>query len=270
VTRVAVSNNALALTQSDATVVWSPTVFGTTQEAYVTLNSVAGVVERDLMLKVQGLSWSTGHIEVRYSPGSITVSTYAPTQGWVTRGGPYAVTLVAGDKLGARATAAGQVQVYRNATLIGTASVTAWPFAASGGRVGLTVAGGVSSAVDDFGGGTASGASPPAAPAIATPTPIGEDRSIPAGVVWLSPPRPNPSSQTVGFILSLPEPGSVRWSVVDLQGREVWSESRGLPAGTTTLTWAGRAGGHRAPAGIYLAVVDVGGRRVTRRFVRVE
>src|SRR6185503_17303182 len=136
-----------------ATVVWSPTVFGATQEAYVTLGGVSGVAERDLMLKVQGLSWSAGHIEVRYSPGSITVSTYAPTQGWVTRGGPYAVTLVAGDRLGARADAAGQVQVYRNGTLIGTASVSAWPFAASGGRLGLTMAGGLVSAVDDFGGG---------------------------------------------------------------------------------------------------------------------
>ena len=133
-TRLAVSNNALALTQSDATVVWSPAVFGATQEAFVTLNSVAGIAERDLMLKVQGLTWSSGHIEVRYSPGSITVATYAPSQGWITRGGPYAVSLAAGDRLGAVVSAAGQVQVYRNTTLIGTASVTRWPFFASGGR----------------------------------------------------------------------------------------------------------------------------------------
>ena len=49
------------------------------------------------MLKVQGLSWDTGHIEVRYDAGQakVLVSTYAPTLGWQTRG-TFPVTFVAG------------------------------------------------------------------------------------------------------------------------------------------------------------------------------
>jgi PKD repeat protein len=268
VTRCAISGNALALTQPDASIVYAAASYGATQEAYVTLTSVTGISERDLMLKVQGLTWSAGHIEVRYSAGSVSVSTYAPTGGWVTRG-VFPVTMAAGDKLGARADAAGQVQVYRNGTLLGTTSVGTWPFAGSGGRIGLTLSGGTAATLDDFGGGTVPGTAP-AAPAMARVADGMELEGIPHDMAWLSPPRPNPSGGPVRFTLSLPVPMAVAFRILDLQGREIWSESHAADGGLTTLSWNGTASGRRAPAGMYLAIVDLDGRRLTRRFMRVE
>jgi glucose/arabinose dehydrogenase len=136
-------------------VTWDGAVFGPNQEAYVTIGPLApGAPEHDLMLKVQGLSGSNGHIEVRYDDNAdyVAVGTYTPGPGWQ---GEFTipVTLVTGDQLGARAYENGTVQVYRNGALLGSTDVSYWPFHANGGRIGLTLVGAANSRLDDFGGG---------------------------------------------------------------------------------------------------------------------
>jgi glucose/arabinose dehydrogenase len=159
-----IASNRLTITGTDASTVWNGGTFGADQEAYVTLSSaVAGTPEQDLMLKVQGLSWDTGHIEVRYdaTASKVYVTTYAPTQGWQTRA-TIAATYAAGDRLGARALSDGTVEVYKNATKLGTASTLGWAFQSAGGRIGMTLVSNGTTAVDDFGGGTiVSGANTP-------------------------------------------------------------------------------------------------------------
>jgi len=154
-----IDSNALAQTGGSATTVWSGGAFGPDQEAFVTLSALtAGASEHDLMLKVQGTTWSSGHIEVRYDGTypRVVVSTYSSQQGWQARGILGGLSFQPGDQLGARAYANGTVQVYKNGAAVGTASVAGWPYAALGGRLGLTIAGATSSRLDNFGGGTAS------------------------------------------------------------------------------------------------------------------
>src|SRR5205085_4099253 len=126
----------------------------------------------DLMLKIQGTSWDNGHIEVRYDvdPKTVTVSTYTGSQGWVRRGGPYSMTLAAGDRLGARAYGDGSVEVYKNSTRVAITTVGNWPYGALGGRIGMTLAGATQSRLDNFSGGNAvlNSNTPPVA-TIATP-----------------------------------------------------------------------------------------------------
>ncbi len=130
--------------------------FGPTQEAFVRIARMTpNAPEHNLMLKVQGLSWDTGHIEVRYDgqAGGLFVSTYSPNQGWVGRSSIIPGTLQDGDQLGARAYPTGLVVVYKNGVQLGTGDCSGWDFNANGGRLGLTITGASSSLIDDFGGG---------------------------------------------------------------------------------------------------------------------
>jgi hypothetical protein len=80
---------------------------------------------------------------------------------------------------------------------------------------------------------------------------------------------PNPALGAVGFALALPRETDVSFSVLDVQGREVWrSPRRVLPAGRTQLAWRGDSShGGRARPGLYLARVRAGGVTMVRRFV---
>jgi glucose/arabinose dehydrogenase len=156
---VAIVGSALAIL-ADAPAIVAPAVYpGATQEAYVTLKAITpAALEHNLMLKVQGPAWSDGHIEVVWQagPGQVVVYTYTPAVGWEQRGGPFPVAFQLGDRFGARAYPNGGVEVYRNGTLVAVASVAGWPFAAAGGRIGLSWWTATQSVADDFGGGDAS------------------------------------------------------------------------------------------------------------------
>ncbi len=84
-------------------------------------------------------------------------------QGWVKRGS-YSVTLSNGDQLGALATSAGQVKVYRNGALLTTVDVSAWPYYADGGYIGVWIVNASAARLDDFGGGTSALSLTPAQP----------------------------------------------------------------------------------------------------------
>lgn len=154
----AIMDSAVAFL-ADAPAIVAPAVYSSaTQEAYVTLKAITPTApEHNLMLKVQGPSGSAGHIEVGWqaASGQMFVYTYTPGVGWEQRGGPFPVTFQPGDHFGARAYANGGIEVFRNGTLVAIASVAGWPFAAAGGRIGLSSWGATQSRMDDFGGGDA-------------------------------------------------------------------------------------------------------------------
>ena len=143
---------------SEAFIFWNAAAFGANQEVYVTLTSVnASASEIDLLLKSQSSgTYTNGVLEVWYDPVNqrVQVWTYSAAQGWVQRGADIPVTFVNGDQFGARATAAGQVQIYRNAVLLGTRDVSAWTYAASSGYIGLWYIGPSGMTMGNFGGGT--------------------------------------------------------------------------------------------------------------------
>jgi cell division septation protein DedD len=151
------SNQLRPDTQGD--IYWTGATFGPSQEAFVTLATVpASGSEIDLILKAQSASsYTAGLVEVLYDPlaKQVQVWTFAPAQGWVQRGGTLAVALTSGDRFGARAAADGTLTVYRNATALGTVSLSGWPFATSGGAIGLWVENAPNARLDDFGGGNA-------------------------------------------------------------------------------------------------------------------
>ena len=82
----------------------------------------------------------------------------------------------------------------------------------------------------------------------------------------LDAPRPNPSRGAVEMALRLATPGRVSVHVVDVLGRRVATlvDDAPLGVGAHDLRWDGRTHGAPAPAGTYLVVLDVDGRRATR------
>jgi hypothetical protein len=77
-----IADSQLTQTAGLALPVWNGSVFGPEQEAFVTLNAITATSpHHTLMLKVQGTSFSTGHIQVRYDANfpRITVATFLPS-----------------------------------------------------------------------------------------------------------------------------------------------------------------------------------------------
>ncbi len=81
-------------------------------------------------------------------------------------------------------------------------------------------------------------------------------------------PYPNPFNSVTEVDLYLAEPTAVSARVTDLAGRVVATIAGGkvLPAGRYTLRWSAK----NASSGIYLLVVDVGGRRFVRKTLLVR
>jgi hypothetical protein len=189
-------------------ILWSQASFGPDQAAFVTLTNInTNASEIDLLLKAQSASsWDQGVLEAWYDPVNkqVKVVSYSGGRGWVEHGAPIPVAFDNGDVFGARATPAGQVEIYQNATLVGTRDVAAWPYNANGGYLGLWFINANGMTVDDFGGGTvsaapatptagpsATNAAPTAAPtstavppteipATNTPVPLTATRTLPA------------------------------------------------------------------------------------------
>jgi hypothetical protein len=137
---------------------WSPASFGANQEVYARFTNINQTsTEIDLLLKSQSkTNSSSGVLEVWYDPVGkrVQVWTFTSSQGWVQRGADISVSLVNGDQLGARATSAGMVNVYRNGSLLASRDVTAWTYYASSGYIGVWFIKANGATIDDFGGGT--------------------------------------------------------------------------------------------------------------------
>jgi hypothetical protein len=150
-----VADSTLDNTAWYSSAVWGDAEFGPNQEVFVTLRDVSGgAPETDLMLKVQGLAWTDGYLEIRYdaTQHKIGVNSYTPGSGW-NGYGSIPAELKSGDQFGARADSTGQLQVFVNGSRVGTVSVASWPYAANGGRVGLLLVAPQEDRYDDFGGG---------------------------------------------------------------------------------------------------------------------
>jgi hypothetical protein len=150
----AIANNQVDV-NSGEDIYWN-SAFGANQEVFVTLTKVdLAASEVNLILKGQGTYYTSGLIEVYYDTAGqrVQVWTYAAAQGWVLRGADIPLTLNSSDQFGARATASGSVEVYRNGVLAGTRDISGWTFNASGGRIGLWFVNASNSLIDNFGGG---------------------------------------------------------------------------------------------------------------------
>ena len=159
-----ISSNQLAINSSglDSFAAWSPASFGADQEAYVTLTQLsASGLEQGLLLKTAADASAALKVVYVASANVVRVFTFTSAQGWAQRGLDISVTFNNGDQFGARAKSSGDVEVYRNGSLLGTVSVTAWTPYSGGGYIGLWYANTSGAIVDDFGGGNVSASATP-------------------------------------------------------------------------------------------------------------
>ncbi len=186
-----IASNQLRLnSQGEQDIYWNATTYGADQEVHVTLTTIpSNGTEMGLVLKSQSNTGvNPGLIEVLYKPVNkeVQVWTFQSAQSWVQRGGGIPVTFVNGDQFGARARANGQVEVYRNSTLLGTFNVTGWPNYSQGGYIGLFMYDSNSAVLDNFGGGTM-GSSPTATSTAISPTPTNTATNTPTNTATNTP-----------------------------------------------------------------------------------
>ena len=155
-----ISTNQLLVKSKNANldIYWNTTSFGPDQEAYFTFSSVNTTsADQDLILKSQYVyGWAYGLIDVQYEANAnrVVVWTYDHNQSWVQYGADIPVTFVNGDQFGARTLSNGTLEVYRNGVLIAMRDISAWPYNASGGYIGLWFGNAKDARIEDFGGGT--------------------------------------------------------------------------------------------------------------------
>jgi hypothetical protein len=138
------------------TALWSD-VLGPTQEVFVTLASFTPAdYELELLLKAQAGPVECGSLQVSYHQGTLDVSKCELSDHLYIAlpPGSMMVTFAPGDQLGARATAAGVLTVYKNGQKLGTWDATGFSGYAASGRIGIESDGAKDAlAYDDFGGG---------------------------------------------------------------------------------------------------------------------
>lgn len=156
--------------------VWKA-VFGTNQEAFITLHTIDKYSpSQGLLLKVQpGSMPDAGAISVVYDALAKVVRVSALQSGansWTfypTR----ATTFTNGDQLGARVLENGTVEIYKNGTLLGSVTLTAADtrfFSTKGGMIGVWTLAAPDAVFDTFGGGTVAVTTPSTATATNTRT----------------------------------------------------------------------------------------------------
>ena len=155
-----IASNRLDI-QLGGALVWKPTSFGANQEAFVTISTIdKHSPSQGVMLKAQSASQTeSGVILVVYDALSraVRVSTLRSNQPIWKNYGNTLVTFADGDQLGARSLANGNVQIYKNGTLIATVTLNAADqsfFNSRGGRIGLWTLAAPNAFFDDFGGGS--------------------------------------------------------------------------------------------------------------------
>ena len=138
--------------------------FGADQEVEVVIAAVDPVgSEQDLLLKVQSgtaPNYRKGEIEVVYDANNhrVRVETLLPGHIEWTKYANASVTLLDGDRFGARARSNGVIEIFRNGQLISTVTMTPDDqtfFNPRGGHVGLWFDNAWFARFDDFRGGVA-------------------------------------------------------------------------------------------------------------------
>jgi hypothetical protein len=155
-----ITNNRLDV-QLGGALIWKPTSFGTTQEAFITLSTVdTNSLSQGVILKAQSTSKTeSGVILVVYDAltKAVRVSTLRSNKPTWTNYGNTSITFSNGDQLGARALENGTVQIYKNGALVATITLNTADqtfFNNKGGRIGLWTIAAPNTFFDDFGGGS--------------------------------------------------------------------------------------------------------------------
>ncbi|MFN3374386.1 MAG: OmpL47-type beta-barrel domain-containing protein, partial [Chloroflexus sp.] len=136
--RYRIAGNAVTV-EKGGLALWRPTVFGPDQEAFMRLTAInPNGQHHTLALKVRGSGGRNGALLVSYDAVSqqVVVEAFVPGQGFVTVA-TFAVTLNAGDTLGAWARADGMVEVFVRCERIGVADtrpVAGNRYAGNGGQ----------------------------------------------------------------------------------------------------------------------------------------
>lgn len=96
--------------------------------------------------------------------------------------------------------------------------------------------------------------------------------AVGAGGVELGPGMPNPFTLETRLRFRLPSAGRVRLTLLDAAGRRVATLAEGWhEAGPHSALWDGRdSGGRQMPNGVYLAVLEAGGERLSRKIAHVR
>ncbi len=151
-----ISNNQL-LVANDKAIYWNASYSGDVWAA-IKLRALSRNQTVVLHLRVVSNYWTNGVVEVAYTQGSgITIYSFSGSV-WIQAGSTLAASFGAGDVLRANALASGLVEVFKNGTPIGTATVTQWSNVGRAGQIGVwTDASGA--LLDDFNGGSGTGAS---------------------------------------------------------------------------------------------------------------
>lgn len=277
----AVRNQGLGFKGTAGYLMWNSLPFSPDQEAWMDFDSLSSTApEHDLLLKVQGPTWTAGAVQVSWSAPlrQVILNTYTPGSGWTRRGGPWHdIDFAPGDRFGARAWADGRVVVLRNGRPIAEGSLCAWAPYPTGGRIGVIFNGATATRVARFGGGAFVDSIAPivlfpaGAPAWLNGG-IDPDRNNLPGALRLSQAYPNPVRRDASFAIELPRTARVGIVVYDISGRSVWSQApRELPAGRGTVRWPGiDSRGGTAPLGVYLARLTVDRASFTRRVVIIR
>jgi flagellar hook assembly protein FlgD len=94
-----------------------------------------------------------------------------------------------------------------------------------------------------------------------TPAPEAERNRVTA--------QPNPFATRTTLVIDLVTPAEIELRITNALGRVVAEENLGsLHAGRHRWTWNGRdAGGRQAPAGVYYAEIQAGGRSLVTRLM---
>jgi RHS repeat-associated protein len=163
---------------SDKAIYWNATYSGD-MNASIKINALSSGQVVALHLRAINNYWTSGVIEVVYTHGSgVAVYTFDGSS-WVNRGS-ISASFASGDVFKAVSSASGTVMVYKNGTSMGSADVTGWSGYNRAGQIGLwTDASGA--LLDDFNGGTGSGARG-------------------AAKVWAKPAQPAAQQQSVGSV----------------------------------------------------------------------
>ena len=153
----AIASNQLNV-GTDEDIYWNVSKFGVNQAVAITLTTInPSTSELGLTLKAQSNSrLASGLLVVVYRSfyKDVQVWTYSTMQGWRQRGTNIQVNFSDGDQFGAQAMSDGQVGVFKNGTLIAIRDVTAWPYYADDGYIGLFNYDASNIVLDDFSGGT--------------------------------------------------------------------------------------------------------------------
>lgn len=138
---LAIVDGTLASSAGSVRALWSDE-FASAQEVWATIGPEAAVSKRvALVLKATGLDPTATRVEVSYDPTahSVLVTTDDLSFRKLNRGAPMPVTLVPGDRFGARCTTDGRIEVFVNGSRLGSVSLSGWPAAGAPGQIGVWI-----------------------------------------------------------------------------------------------------------------------------------